>query len=152
MLERATKAEKYGLKSMVPATLMRWLRPENIASNTWAARYARTCIRRARVEQWAAAWKARATFNVAESISEIEVPVLAVGGKQDVSIPLEMVSQAAEGPRRGRYVEIDLVTHMMVMEQPERLVEVLQELRRGVDDGQDQGHNVPRYTGRAMFI
>ncbi len=51
-----------------------------------------------------------------ESISEIEVPVLAVGGKRDVSMLLEMVSQVAEGPRRGRCVEIDPGTHMMVME------------------------------------
>lgn len=137
MLDRATNAEKYGLESMMPTTLMRWLRPENIASNTWAVRYARTCVRRARVEQWAAAWKAMAAFEVAERISGIEVPVLAVGGKQDVSMPLEMVSQVAEGSRRGKYIEIDPGTHMMVMEQPERLVEILQEFRRGVDDGQD---------------
>lgn len=49
MLERATKAEEYSLEYMVPMTLMRWLLPEKIASNTWAVRYARTCIRGAKV-------------------------------------------------------------------------------------------------------
>lgn len=136
MLERATKAEEYGLEFMVPLTLMRWLLPENIASNPWAVCYARTCIRQAKVQQWAAAWRAKTAFNITEMMSEIEVPVLAVGGKQDVSAPPKMVSQVAEGSRTGKYVEIDPGTHMMVMEQPERLVEILQEFRRGVDDGQ----------------
>ena len=135
MLDRATNAEKFGMESMVPPTLMRWLLPENIASNMWAVRYARTCVRRARVEQWAVAWRAMAAFHVAERISDGEVPVLAVGGKQDVSTPAKMVSQIAEASKRGKYVEIDPGTHMMVIEQPERLVEILQEFRRSVDKG-----------------
>lgn len=138
MLERATKAEEYGLEYMVPSTLMRWLLPENIASNTWAVRYARTCIRRAKVEQWAAAWRAMSAFNLTERIMEVEVPVLAVGGKQDVSTPPNMVKQVAEGSKRGKYVEIDPGTHMMVFEQPQRLVEILQDFRRGVDNGRAQ--------------
>ena len=135
MLDRATNAEKFGMESMVPPTLMRWLLPENVASNTWAVRYARTCVKRARGEQWAAAWRAMVAFDVAERFSDIEVPVLAVGGKQDVSTPAKMVSQIAEASKRGKYVEIDPGTHMMVIEQPERLVEILQEFRRSVDEG-----------------
>ena len=135
MLDRATKAEKYGVEYIVPSTLMRWLLAENIASNTWAVRYARTCVKRARVEQWAAAWRAMASFDITGRISEIEVPVLAVGGRQDVSTPPEVVRRVAESSRIGKYIEIDPGTHMMVMEQPERLVEILQEFRRGVDEG-----------------
>lgn len=75
-------------------------------------------------------------FNITERMFEIEVPIFGVGVKQDLSTPPKMVSQVAEGSRSGKYVEIDPGTHMMVMEQRERLVEMLQEFRRGVDDGQ----------------
>lgn len=135
MLERAIKAEEHGMEYMVPLTLMRWLLPENTASNTWAVRYARTCVRRARVEQWAAAWRAMSALNITQRNSEIVIPVLAVGGKQDVSTPSDLVRQIAEGSKRGQYVEIDPGSHMMVIEQPERLVEILQDFRKDVDDG-----------------
>lgn len=65
---------------------------------------------------------------------EVEVPILAVGGAQDMSTPPKMVRKVVEGAMRGRYIEIDPGTHMMVMEHAEVLVEILEDFRKAVDD------------------
>jgi 3-oxoadipate enol-lactonase len=61
--------------SLAPESTIRWLLPKTIASNGWMVRYARSCVRKARVEDRAAAWRAMADLDYIESVPEIDVPV-----------------------------------------------------------------------------
>ena len=133
LLDRATAAEDNGMESLVPATLIRWFSPEIIASNNWAVRYARTCIRRCSVASWATAWRVMADFDVVDRLHEIKVPVLAMAGSKDVSSPPALLKIIAE-KTGGKYVEIENGTHLMNMEMPEAVVRVLKDFRNQVDE------------------
>jgi 3-oxoadipate enol-lactonase len=132
LLDRAATAEAYGMESLVSPTLTRWFSADAIASNPWQVRYGRTCIRRAKVENWAAAWRHMASFDVVDRLAEIKVPVLAVAGAKDVSTPPPLLKLIAERTR-GKYVELPEGTHMMNLEQAEEVVEVLTDFRHEVD-------------------
>ena len=98
-------------------------------------RYARTCVRRIHVAHWAASWRALAAFDVTKELqSSLEVPVLAVGGAQDASTPPAIARLPADLARGGlgKYVEIDPGSHIMVMEQADRLVEILLDWRQEI--------------------
>ncbi len=132
LLDRAIMAETQGMESLVSATLIRWFSAECIAMNNWVVRYARTCVRRAKVENWAAAWRVLASFDVVDRLSEIKVPVLAVAGTKDVSSPPALLKIIAE-KTGGRYVEIPDGTHMMNLEQSKEVGEILAKFRDEVD-------------------
>jgi 3-oxoadipate enol-lactonase len=53
---RATAAEMHGMEAQVGTSIMRWFLPDTIARNPWEVRYARNCVRRALVRDWAASW------------------------------------------------------------------------------------------------
>jgi 3-oxoadipate enol-lactonase len=87
LAHRADAAEQHGIEAQVPSSIIRWFLPEMIAANGWAVRYARECVRRDSVAEWAAAWRAMASLNVIDRLPEISVPVIAIAGKQDLSAP-----------------------------------------------------------------
>ena len=132
LLERATMAENHGMEALVAPTLTRWLTPESIARNAWYIRYARTCVRRCKVENWATAWHVMATLDVSDRLSEIKVPVLAVAGGQDPSTPPTLLKMIAQ-KTGGRYVEVEGGMHMINMEQAEVVLEILKTFRGQVD-------------------
>ncbi|KAJ9611730.1 hypothetical protein H2200_004914 [Cladophialophora chaetospira] len=133
LLDRAVQAETHGMERLVSPTLTRWFSPATIPCNTWQVRYGRTCIRRTKVEHWAAAWRLMATFDIVDRLPEIKVPVLAVAGAKDVSTPPPLLKLIAERTG-GKYVELSEGTHMMNIEQAEEVVQVLAEFRREVDN------------------
>jgi len=115
---RAERAEASGLEAMLAESIIRWFLPETIAADAWMVRYARNCLRSARVEDWAAAWRAMADLDVLDRLGEITAPVLVLAGKQDASTPPEMMKMTLETCKTAEYAEIDPGTHMMAMEQP----------------------------------
>ena len=132
LLDRATHAERYGMEYMAAPTLMRWFTAESIASNAWDVRYARTCVRRTRVEPWAAAWRSMAALGVIGRLPKITVPVLSVAGVQDLSSPPQLLKVIAD-LTKGKYIELNPGTHMMVLEQPDVVLKALKEFRSQVD-------------------
>ena len=119
LLSRATRAEIDGVESLVGESIIRWFLPETIARDEWMVRYARTCHRRASVEDWAAAWRAMAALDCLDRLGEIQVPVLVLAGTQDLSATPEVMKPTYERCKYGEYKELNPGTHMMVMEQAE---------------------------------
>ncbi|RVX67222.1 hypothetical protein B0A52_08656 [Exophiala mesophila] len=117
---RATRAEANGMDSLVAESIIRWFLPETIAEDTWCVRYARGCVRRARVEDWAAAWRAMAQLDCLDRLKELKVPVLVLSGRQDASSTTAMMRAIADActGTDAQFEEVDPGTHMMVMEQP----------------------------------
>lgn len=118
---RATSAEELGMRAQVPVSLLRWFLPETIAEDGWAVRYARECVRRDRVADWAAAWRAMARLDVVDRLPEIAAPTLVVAGQQDLSATPEDMRRTARGIPGSEYVLLDPGTHMMPLEQPDAL-------------------------------
>ena len=118
---RAASAEEVGMQAQVPVSLLRWFLPETIAEDGWAVRYARECVRRDRVADWAAAWRAMARLDVVDRLPEIAAPTLVVAGQQDLSATPEDMRRTARGIPGSEYVLLDPGTHMMPLEQPEAL-------------------------------
>jgi 3-oxoadipate enol-lactonase len=131
---RATAAEENGMEAQVAETMMRWFSPAAIAKDGWAVRYARDCLRRDRVEDWASAWRAMARFHVVNRLPEIAVPTLAVAGAQDVSAVPAAVEITAQGIPLCSYTIIDPGTHMLVLEQADALATTLVRFRHEVDE------------------
>ena len=130
---RAVNAEQHGMQAQVAESLIRWFLPTTIANNTWEVRYARQCVERAWVEDWAAAWRAMAHLDVLDRLKEIKVPTLVLSGKQDLSSTPAMMEETARRLPYAEYKLIDPGTHMMVMEQPESVAAALVTFRQRLD-------------------
>ncbi|EXJ56330.1 uncharacterized protein A1O5_12597 [Cladophialophora psammophila CBS 110553] len=132
---RATRAEQNGMDSLVAESIIRWFLPETIAENTWCVRYARGCVRRARVEDWAAAWRAMSRLDCLDRLQELKIPVLSLSGKQDLSSTPPMMQAIVDACKNttAEFQSIDPGTHMMVMEMPGPVAEKLSAFRKKVD-------------------
>ncbi|KFZ15701.1 hypothetical protein V502_05444 [Pseudogymnoascus sp. VKM F-4520 (FW-2644)] len=133
LLSRATRAEANGVQSLLGESITRWFLPETIARDEWMVRYARACHRRARVEDWAAAWRAMAGLDCVSRLGEIQVPVLVLAGTQDLSATPAIMKPTFEGCKYGEYKELNPGTHMLVMEQAEAASAELVAFRKRVD-------------------
>jgi 3-oxoadipate enol-lactonase len=131
--QRADDAEENGMEAQVAKSIIRWFLPETIAANTWAVRYARDRVRRTRVADWAAAWRAMARLDVVEAAKQMTVPTLILSGVQDLSSTPEVMKWTADLYPNGEFVSLDPGTHFMPLEQPELVSDALLAFRRRVD-------------------
>jgi 3-oxoadipate enol-lactonase len=131
---RATAAEKCGMEAQVAPSLMRWFQPDTIAENRWPVRYARALIRRAMVEEWAAAWRAMADHDVLERLLTLPMQTLVLAGSQDTSTPADTAMRPlAAALSKAEYRLIDGGSHLMAIEQPENVVEAISTFLQQVD-------------------
>jgi 3-oxoadipate enol-lactonase len=137
LASRASRAEAGEMPALRTEAIVRWFAPETIANNTWCVRYARTQVDRVRIEEWAAAWRAMAKLNCLHQIRDISCPILVLAGKNDLSsTPERMKPIHEEAQRAGRdseYVELEHGTHMMAMEFPDDVSQILNAFRAKVD-------------------
>jgi 3-oxoadipate enol-lactonase/4-carboxymuconolactone decarboxylase len=68
-----------------------------------------------------------AEFDVRERLAEIDVPVLAVAGAEDVAAPTAKLREIAEGVKHGRLVELEGVAHQAPVEAPEVVARLIRE-------------------------
>ena len=131
--QRAETAEQHGMEAQIGVSLRRWFLPETIAENGWAVRYARENVRRARVEDWAAAWRAMARLDVLDRVGQLQQPTLVIAGKQDLSATPDIMLLTSQAIPNATYELLDPGTHMMVLEQPDTLAEKLVSFRKRVE-------------------
>ena len=121
---RAEAAERDGLAAQVAPTLTRWFTPEALAENGWAVRYARDRVHRAFVSDWAAAWRALATIDTGDRLSEIRVPTHVIAGECDASTPPALMCGFEKIP--GATFEVMAGgPHMLSIEKPVELAEAI---------------------------
>ena len=133
LAERATDAEQHGMEAQVARSIIRWFLPATIAEDPWMVRYARNCVRRARVVEWAAAWRTMSQLDVSTRAGSLDVPVLVLSGKQDLSSTPEMMQSTADVYKRAQFQAIDPGTHMMVMEQAPAVATALTSFRDKIE-------------------
>lgn len=128
---RANRAEANGMESLVTESIIRWFMPETIAEDSWCVRYARGCVRRARVEDWATAWRAMGALECIDRLHELQIPVFSLCSVQDASSTqpkMKALAEACKSPK-AEYQEVNPGTHMMIMEQPGPTAEKLAAFR-----------------------
>ena len=78
-------------------------------------------------EGYVAVCGALAEFDVRDRLAEIDAPVLAVAGAEDVATPVENLREIAEGVKDGRLVVLDGVAHLAPAEAPSVVARLLRE-------------------------
>jgi 3-oxoadipate enol-lactonase len=147
---RATRAEDAGSvaePSLMDETLRRWFSAEAIRDDHPGVRYARDCLQRISVKNWAGAWRSMSGLDTLDRLKRQggfgKVPVLLVCGVQDASTGPEHMGrlrdacenrdEAVVGAVQVQYKELDPGVHMMALEQGEALTREILEFRRLVD-------------------
>jgi pimeloyl-ACP methyl ester carboxylesterase len=138
---RATRAEEaQSVAPLLPETILRWFTPEGIARNEWGVRYARSCVERISLSDWADAWRCMSQLDSLPSLREgkVKCPVLLVCGVQDASTGPKWMTRLREaceaaGNTQVVYKEIDPGVHMMALEQGEALAGEILAFRQKVD-------------------
>jgi pimeloyl-ACP methyl ester carboxylesterase len=141
-ITRTTRAEEArSVAPLLPETIIRWFTPEAIARNEWGVRYARSCVERISLSDWADAWRCMSQLDTLSRLREGEVkcPVLLACGVQDASTGPKWMTRLREALEENGsagqvvYKEIDPGVHMMALEQGEALTEEILDFRKKVD-------------------
>ncbi len=116
MRERAVVARTDGMRGFVDV-----LRPRWFASTTPSRTAERVLeiLARTDPDSYAFAAEALADFDVWDLVPGIQTPLLAVGGKEDRSVPVERSFELAARVRFGSGLSIPGAAHSVVAEQPE---------------------------------
>jgi len=118
MTRRADEVDAKGMPGILAETLERWFTPEALAAPQHpGVEYARATLLALDARAFADGWRAIATHDVRDRLSEIDVPTTCILGTADPVGTRERVEEVANGVRRGRLVEIE-GPHMLHLEQP----------------------------------
>ncbi|ROR14566.1 alpha/beta fold hydrolase [Erwinia sp. JUb26] len=122
--QRADAAEKQGMDAQMAPSLTRWFRPDDLAVNGWAVRYARDCVQRAFVADWNAGWLALAGIETGARLADIDVTAHIIAGEQDASTPPELMRGLLAIPGASMEVIAD-APHMIALTHPHALAEAI---------------------------
>lgn len=122
---RARSLAEQGHAAVVDQTLRRWFTDSTRTTSTAPVRYAEKLLDGVTPELWSATWSALAGFDVAGDAARTAVPVIAVAGDADTSTPPTDLHLAAATYPNATYAEIAGSGHMVPLERPAELGEIL---------------------------
>ncbi|WP_166135463.1 bifunctional 3-oxoadipate enol-lactonase/4-carboxymuconolactone decarboxylase PcaDC [Nocardioides ochotonae] len=126
-LERAEKVLASGTELLVPGATERWFAPGFAERHHGRASSVLHALGDTVDEGYAAVCGALAGFDLRDRLAEIEVPLLAVAGGRDESVPPAVVRALAEGVRDARLVVLEDVAHLAPVEDPETVARLVRE-------------------------
>ncbi len=125
-LANAEAAEREGMASQVAPSLLRWLTPEIVAENPWYVRYLRERVIRAQVPNWAAAWRALASFDGSASLREIRVPTHVIAAEADAhATSPQAMKTLAEGIPQAKFSVVGGAPHLSSLVRPHEVATLL---------------------------
>lgn len=125
MIDRAEAGERDGVTAQIPGTLERWFSRRSLAANGWAVCYARQSIASMTSRDWAGAWRGLATLSSFDRLRQISMPTTLVAGAEDASATPELMLAMANRIPKARFEMLLGVYHMVALEAPEELAELL---------------------------
>lgn len=132
MRARAAAVRDGGLEPLVEPSRGRWFAP---TTNRETAERMLGILRTTDAESYALAAEALAAFDASDAaLAEVDVPLLAVAGELDESVPPARSIELAARVRRGESLTIPRSAHCLVAEQPRLVAEGIAgfiEARRG---------------------
>lgn len=120
---RGGDAEKDGMPAVLDATLERWFNDDFRMSGK--AEAARRRLLSNNVSGWAHAWRAMSRIDTLPRLGEIRAPTLCVAGEFDKSSPSAVVREIANAIPGARFAELPRAPHMLFIEQPREVAEVI---------------------------
>jgi len=132
---RAGATEERGAAGMMDDAMTRWFTEEALQRSPAPAplEYARRCLGRMNTGALADTWRAVAGHDVFDRLGEISVPTTCIAGTRDVSTPLTVMAQLADGLPQSRLVELD-APHMAHLERPAEFSEAVRSHLRWVTE------------------
>lgn len=123
--DRAATVRAQGTGAVVEGSQQRWFSARTRAERPEVVAGLLDTLRGVHPEGYAQACEALADFDVISVLGDIEVPVLAVAGAEDVPTPVSDLATIADGVRRGRLVVMDRVAHLPPAEAPVELADLI---------------------------
>lgn len=127
---RAQIVRTAGTGEVVAGTVRRWFAPGFFERDPASARALLDALRGVDDDGYARTCEALASFDARSRLSEINTPIVAVAGADDIATPPESVRFIASHVRRGRFVQVANAAHLVPAEQPGRIAAVLARLRK----------------------
>jgi 3-oxoadipate enol-lactonase/4-carboxymuconolactone decarboxylase len=125
--ERAEAVRRSGTSSLVAASAQRWFAEGFLQREPEAGSALLHALAEADDAGYAAVCGALAEFDVRDRLAEIDRPVLAVAGDQDVPTPPAALAEIADGVRDGRLEVLPGVAHLAPAEAPKQVAELIRE-------------------------
>ena len=116
-----------GTSGQVPASAERWFGPGFMDRHPETASALLHALRDTSDVGYVQACRALQAFDVRDRLSEIDAPVLAVGGTHDVVAPVALLAAIADGVPGGQLVELEGVAHLAPAEAPAAVAELIRE-------------------------
>jgi 3-oxoadipate enol-lactonase len=127
---RAQVVRMAGTGEVVALTIRRWFAPGFFEREPALARALLDTLHRVDDDGYARTCEALAEFDARHRLSEIDIPIVAVAGADDIATPPDSLRYIATHVTRGRVVEVAHAAHLAPAEQPDRIADVLAKLRR----------------------
>jgi pimeloyl-ACP methyl ester carboxylesterase len=124
MRERAAIAREQGVGTFVEPFRERWFAPTTSSVTTERIL---GILERTDALSYGYAAEALADFDVWDLLSHIDTPLLAVGGEQDRSVPVERSFELATKVPRGIAISMPNAAHTVVAERPDAVSQALGE-------------------------
>ncbi len=127
---RAKVVRSAGTGEVVSLASRRWFAPGFFERDPASARALLDTLRRADDDGYARTCEALAEFDARDRLSEIDTPIVAVAGANDIATPPASLRYIASNVTRGRFVQVAHAAHLAPAEQPDRIADVLAKLQR----------------------
>ncbi len=127
---RAQVVRTAGTGEVVASAIRRWFAPGFFERDPASARTLLDTLRRVDDDGYARTCEALADFDARHRLSEIDTPIVAVAGANDIATPPDSLRYIASHVTRGRFVEVAHAAHLAPAEQPDRIADVLVKLKR----------------------
>jgi pimeloyl-ACP methyl ester carboxylesterase len=114
----------------VAPAIRRWFAPGFFERDPASARALLDTLRRVDDDGYARTCEALAEFDARHRLSEIDTPIVAIAGANDIATPPDSLRYIATNVTRGRFVEVAQAAHLVPAEQPDRIADVLAKLRK----------------------
>ena len=132
---RAHVVRTGGTGEVVALSVRRWFTPRFFEREPACARELLETLRHVDDDGYAQTCEALAEFDARDRLPEIDTPIVAVAGANDIATPPSLVRFIAAHVARGRFVEVPNAAHLAPVEQPDRIADVLVKLRRRKTNG-----------------
>lgn len=126
--ERAAVVRASGTPAVVEASAKRWFGTGFLDREPEVGTELLRSLQHADAESYALITEALGAFDVRDRLGEIRVPVLAVGGAEDVPTPAATLREHAARIRGARFVELDGVAHLAPAEAPRAVASLVEAL------------------------
>lgn len=124
-LQRAALVRAEGCATLREASAARWFAPGFAGRDNETANALLDSLCAADATSYAALCEALAGFDLRERLSTISVPMLVIGGRDDVATPPEQQQALATSVRNGRAEILDQVGHLAPAERPAEVAQLL---------------------------